>query len=190
MRIDGVPEAEPVPQVDLRERRLRPAVRGERNASVIDEKVERRCVVRRLWDEVKDRLQRPRVQSLRRPAAASVHRARARHRPEILLFDEPTSALDPIATAKHRGTDQRTQGKGHHPDRHPQHAAGRARLGLHRVHVHRRADRVRRYQHHLHQPEECPRSNRPRITSPAVSAERRPAATVFLLRSPSFPTPR
>jgi phosphate transport system ATP-binding protein len=27
-----------------------------------------------------------------------VHRPRAGHRPEIILFDEPTSALDPIAT--------------------------------------------------------------------------------------------
>ena len=42
---------------------------------------------------------RPRLQPVRRPAAAPVHRARARHRPEILLFDEPASALDPIATA-------------------------------------------------------------------------------------------
>ena len=38
--------------------------------------------------------------AVRRPAAASVHRARARRRAEILLMDEPASALDPIATQR------------------------------------------------------------------------------------------
>ncbi len=42
------------------------------------------------------RQQRP--GTLRRPAAAPVHRARPGRDPDVLLMDEPTSALDPIST--------------------------------------------------------------------------------------------
>ena len=51
--------------------------------------------------------------------------------PEVLLMDEPASALDPIATAKIEELIDELQGELHHRDRHPQHAAGGARLRLH-----------------------------------------------------------
>ena len=53
----GVPEAEPVPQVDLRERRLRPARARRANASASSTtEVEEALRGAALWDEVKDRL--------------------------------------------------------------------------------------------------------------------------------------
>ena len=79
----GVPEAQPVPEVDLRERRLRPAhprpgqrPRPSSTRSSIDSLDEGRPV-----EEVKDRLQRVRHRPVRRPAAAPVHRPRHRRQP-------------------------------------------------------------------------------------------------------------
>ena len=43
----------------------------------LDELVERSLRQAALWDEVKDRLKRQRLRAIRRPAAASLHRARA-----------------------------------------------------------------------------------------------------------------
>ena len=51
----GVPEAEPVPEVDLRQRRVRAAhQRAGARASTTSSR--RRCVNAALWDEVKDKL--------------------------------------------------------------------------------------------------------------------------------------
>jgi phosphate transport system ATP-binding protein len=57
----GVPEAQPVPEVDLRQRGLRPAHprAGPRNKAELDEIVEKSLRRAALWDEAKDRLQRP-----------------------------------------------------------------------------------------------------------------------------------
>ena len=106
------------------------------------------------------------------PAASSsacASRARWRCSPEVLLLDEPTSALDPISTAKIEELITELKQRLHDRDRHAQHAAGGARLGLHRLHVPRRADRVRR------RPTSSSSSRsgrRPRTTSPAASADR------------------
>jgi phosphate transport system ATP-binding protein len=59
-------------------------------------------------------------------------------KPDVILLDEPTSALDPIRPP-HRATDRGAEAGLHHRHRHPQHAAGRTLLGLHRLHVPGRA---------------------------------------------------
>ena len=120
-------------------------VRGEQVAQLLDEKVEEALRGAALWDEVKDRLRRARRSTS--PAASSsgcASRARWRpirrsccstSRPRRSTRSRPASIEELITDLKQQGDD---------PDRHAQHAAGGARLRLHRLHVPRRADRVRR----------------------------------------------
>ena len=79
----GVPAADAVSHdVDPRQRRRRTRASSARrrpSREREDEIVERALRRAALWDEVKDRLQRQRHRALRRPAAAPLHRARARH---------------------------------------------------------------------------------------------------------------
>src|SRR5207253_5319977 len=90
------------------------------------------------------------AQPLGRAAAASVHcthrRGAARGDPVRRAVLGARSDLD----RQDRGVDRRAQGRLHDRDRHPQHAAGGARLRLHRLHVSRGADRVRHHEQDVH----------------------------------------
>jgi phosphate transport system ATP-binding protein len=75
-------------------------VRGVKKRSYLSDKVETALRSAALWDEVKDRLDKPAFAlSGGQQQRLCIARTLATD-PELILFDEPTSALDPIATGK------------------------------------------------------------------------------------------
>ena len=108
-RRHGVPEAEPVPEVDLRERRLRPedprhdaATRPSSTSSSTASITPRRPVERGQGPA-----ERARHRPLRRPAAAAVHRARHRDPARGAADGRALLGARPDRHRDHRGADRR-----------------------------------------------------------------------------------
>ncbi len=93
----------------------------------LDERVQGALQKAALWDEVKDRLKRSALSPLRRPAAAPLHRARARRGARRDPHGRAGLRARPDRDDADRGSDARAEGDVHDRDRHAQHAAGRAR---------------------------------------------------------------
>ena len=134
-----------------------------------------RCKGANLWNEVKDRLDQARRRAVRRPAAAAVHRPGHRGRAAGAADGRAVLGARPDLDAGHRGPDRRAEATLHDRHRHPQHAAGRARLRPDGVLQPRRPPASRAAWSRSTTPSgsSATRPRRPpRTTSPAASADR------------------
>ena len=132
----------------------------------MDETVEKALRGAALWDEVKDRLDTNAFgMSGGQQQRLCIARCIAVE-PDVILMDEPCSALDPISTGKIEDLMMEMKRDYLDRDRHPQHAAGRARLRpdrlpdggarCDRTEPVGQARRVRRDPEDVHQPLQLP----------------------------------
>ena len=147
---------------------------GVKNKKLIDETVEQSLRRANLWNEVKDRLNKPGAGlSGGQQQRLCIARAIAVE-PQVLLMDEPCSALDPISTLAIEDLITELKNAVHDRHRHPQHAAGGPGLGPDGVlqpggdGQARAADRDGR---HAPRSSATRPSGRPRTTSRAASAD-------------------
>ena len=116
-----------------------PRLQGVPGAAEIEARVENALQAAALWEEVKDRLNKPGY-ALSQAVSSSLCIALATDPRSCCSTNRPRPSTD--RDRQDRGTRERTEGPRDNPHRHPQHAAGRPRQRLHRVHVHGRTDRV------------------------------------------------
>ena len=142
--------------------------------SELDGRVEESLRKAALWDEVKDKMKQPGTGlSGGQQQRLCIARAIAVQRRADLGSRSDLDRTD-------RGADRAAACRLHHRHRDPQHAAGRAHLAVHGVHVSRRADRVRRHHEDLHESGQAADPglhHRPLRLSPVATAQ------------PSRPTP-
>jgi ABC-type uncharacterized transport system YnjBCD ATPase subunit len=119
------------------------------NKSDLDGIVEKALMRAGLWDEVKDRL----GESGTALSGGQLHRARDRGRPRSDPDGRALLGARPDRDREDRRADPRTARQVRDRDRHPQYAAGGARVAAHRFLPPRDAGRIWQDHRHLHQPE-------------------------------------
>ena len=187
----GVPEAQPVPEDHLRQRRLRPE--AQRPQALGDGRHRRAGAdPRRAVGRGEGQAQEQRAVALRWSAAAPVHRPRARGRARRRADGRAVLGARPDRHRPHRGPHGGAQARVHDRDRHPQHAAGRADVRPHRV-LHRRGRRRRASESVVSSSTTSPRScsprpptPAPRVTSPGGSVERHEPPAARAPRTPRW----
>ena len=140
---DGLPEAQPVPEIHLGERCLRPegARREGQGRAGPDRGGE--PAARGALGRGEGPAERFRARALGRPAAAALHCPDARGGAGSDPDGRALLGARPDRNGKDREPDRDAQAGVHGHHRHPQHAAGGTGERLHGVHVSRETDRVR-----------------------------------------------
>ena len=109
-----------------------------------------RLGARRSLGRGQGQIERLRPVAFGRPAAAPLHRPHRRDPAGSYFVRRTLLGARPDLDGEDRGNDRRIEGKLYDRDRHAQHAAGGARLGIYGLHVSRRTHRVRRHRAYLH----------------------------------------
>ncbi len=132
-----------------------PKIHGlARGKAELDEIVETSLKKAALWNEVKDRLARPRHRPVRWPAAAPLHRPRGGHLAGSAADGRTLFRARPHRHRAGGGADRRTPQPVLGRDRDPLHAAGRPRVAAHGLLPSRLPCGIWRDGQDLHQPDD------------------------------------